>query len=113
MPNFNWDENKQKINMVKHGMDFNDAWQLWNSEILIVHDDRKNYGEQRWIGTGLLKQRAMVVVFTQLEADVIRIISFRKANRREVKDYEKEITAQKTKICNIYNRTIKTDEKPN
>ena len=112
MYSFEWDENKRKINIAKHKSDFSDAIDLWNSKILIVEDKRVNYSEQRWIGFGLLYDKVMTVVFTQPKSNTIRIISFRKANRREIKYYE-EGNSQNNKICNIYSRTIKTYEKPN
>ena len=111
MLDFEWDENKCEIKIAKHGMDFDDAHYLWDSPLLIVADNRKDYGEQRWKGTGLLNYRVMVVIFTQPQLDTIRIISLRKANHREINDHEK-FTAQTRENCKIYSRTIKTYEKP-
>ena len=54
-------------------------------------DVRRNYEEDRWIGIGLLKNIVAVVVFTEREDEVVRIISARKANHYERTNYEKEI----------------------
>ena len=53
----------------------------------IVPDTRKDYGEARHIAYGLLGVRCHVLVFTETPAG-IRVVSFRKANKREVRKYE-------------------------
>ena len=56
-------------------------------------DTRQNYGEDRWIGIGLLKHIVAVTVFLEWEdEETIRIISARKATRHESKEYNKRIT---------------------
>ncbi|WP_439327531.1 BrnT family toxin [Lonepinella sp. BR2357] len=64
----------------------------WYSAI-IVPDVRFNYPEPRFTATGFLgrTQRLHVVCFTPIESGV-RVISFRKANKREIKKYERERT---------------------
>ena len=52
----------------------------------VIPDDRKDYGEDHYILLGLLRERIVVIVFT-IRDDVIRIISMRKANKRERKRY--------------------------
>jgi len=84
---FEWDENKRIANIDKHGIDFVAACLLWQAPMLVVQDDRQDYGETRWIGLGKLEKRIMVVVFTK-RIDTVRIISCRKANKREIKYYE-------------------------
>lgn len=91
---FEWDENKRAANLKKHGVDFVAACSLWNRLMLTIEDTRTDYNELRLIGMGLLKKRVMVVVFTERQPDIIRIISFRKANRREIEYYEKTCTRQ-------------------
>jgi uncharacterized DUF497 family protein len=54
-------------------------------------DTRDDYGEQRWKGLGMIRGRIAYVVFAERGADVIRVISLRKASRRECKEYEQEI----------------------
>jgi len=55
--------------------------------MIIALDDREDYGEDRWIGIGMLKSRVVVVVYTERN-DIIRIISLRKALSYERKQYE-------------------------
>ena len=92
---FDWDDNKRKLNINKHGVDFVAARELWFSPMIVKEDDREDYGERRWIGMGRLGERVMVVAFTKRERNVIRIISCRKANHREVSYYEQAISASR------------------
>ena len=87
--NFEWDENKRISNLEKHGVDFIDAAEFWSSPMVVIDDQRYQYGENRYIALGLLKKRVVVCAYTVRQNSVIRIISFRKANDREVKFYEK------------------------
>ncbi len=89
---FEWDEKKRKINLEKHFVDFAVVHKLWDLPMLVIEDDRQDYGEKRWVGVGLLNGRVMVAVFTMPQPNLIRIISFRKANQREVRYYEKAVS---------------------
>jgi len=87
---FEWDEEKNRGNIRKHKLDFVDAWKVFVRPLLRTLDDRKDYGEDRWVGIGLLDNtRIVVVVFAEPAQDVIRVISFRKALADERKQYEK------------------------
>jgi len=88
---FEWDEAKNAINISKHGIDFADAIDVFNHPILSLIDDRKNYDEERWIAIGWLSNLVGVVVYTEKQGDVIRVISARKATNREVQKYEQAI----------------------
>lgn len=83
-----WDENKNKANIEKHGLTFDDAELVFSGITKTVVDDRYNYGEIRHITFGMLASRAVVIAHTQRE-ERIRIISMRKANEREKKYYQK------------------------
>ena len=87
--NFEWDASKNKANLLKHGIAFEDATSLFEKGIplLIDYDDREEYGEDRWIGIGALRHHVVVVVFTEISPGTIRLISARKANRYERKRY--------------------------
>ncbi len=85
---FEWDEKKNQINIHKHALDFKDAWEIFTKPMLVAIDDRKDYGEERWIGIGMLKGRVVVVVFVERNEDTIRIISMRKALAYERRRYE-------------------------
>ena len=58
----------------------------------IFEDARCDYSERRFIAIGFLDSRLHVLVFSPIE-NGIRAISFRKANKREIENYEKIITA--------------------
>jgi uncharacterized DUF497 family protein len=90
--NFEWDENKRKTNLRKHGIDFADAPEIFNGLMLTQWDARADYGEDRWVGVGLMRNRVVVVVFTERNAgETIRIISLRKAMAYERKHFERTI----------------------
>ncbi|MHC5767260.1 MAG: BrnT family toxin [Nostoc sp.] len=85
---FEWDHQKNQANIAKHGLDFADAPRMFNLPLRISLDERQDYGEDRWIGLGILDGRIMVVVFTEPDEQTIRIISLRKALPYERKRYE-------------------------
>ncbi len=86
---FEWDEAKRKANLAKHGLDFEDVGEFdWKGAIRWL-DDRNDYGEQRFSALGEFRGRVHNASFT-IRGGIYRIISFRKANRRELKRYEKE-----------------------
>lgn len=89
--NFEWYEPKRRENLRKHGLDFKDAWRIFDGPFLAHEDTREEYGESRWQGTGLLNDRVVVVVFTERKQDTIRLISLRKANRNETSEFEKAL----------------------
>ena len=86
---FEWDEAKRRTNQAKHGLDFADLEKFDWSDPVTCADDRKDYGELRLIALADFAGALHAVVFTRRGANV-RIISFRRANRKEVKRYEKE-----------------------
>ncbi len=88
---FEWDEVKNQANIRKHGIDFNDAIELFDHPMLTLLDKREEYPEERWVSIGWLRALVGVVVYTERQGDVIRIISARKATRQEVRRYEQSI----------------------
>ena len=84
---FEWDETKNVANIRKHKIDFSDVPAIFKGAMLIDYDDCLDYGEDRWIGLGLLYGIVVVVVFTEPVEDTIRIISARKANTKEQEEY--------------------------
>jgi uncharacterized DUF497 family protein len=63
----------------------------FEAPLLTAIDRRTDYGEDRWIGIGLLGNRIVVVTFTQRGPDTIRVISLRRALKHERKKFEKAI----------------------
>jgi uncharacterized protein len=86
--NFEWDERKNEVNIDKHGFDFADAYRIFDLPMAVELDERDDYGEDRWIGTGMLDGRVAVVVYTEPDEETTRIISLRKALSYERKNYE-------------------------
>lgn len=85
---YDWDEAKNEINIAKHGIDFNDAKDIFEHPVLTWLDNREDYGEERWVALGLIRTVAGVVIYTERHGDTIRIISARKATKQERKRYE-------------------------
>jgi uncharacterized DUF497 family protein len=83
---FEWDENKNLINIEKHSIDFSDIISAFDLPIVIKEDSRKNYGEQRFIALGQVQDIIFVIVFT-IRKNRTRIISARKANKTEREIY--------------------------
>jgi uncharacterized DUF497 family protein len=92
--NFEWDEQKNAANIHKHGFDFTDAWEIFESPMLTAPDTREDYGEERWIGIGFLRERVVVIVFSERSDEVIRVISLRKALKHERIRFEEAIRDQ-------------------
>jgi uncharacterized DUF497 family protein len=88
---FEWDEAKNRINIRKHGFHFAEAAEMFNGPLLVRPDTREDYGEPRWIGSGMIKGRLASVAFAERPDGAIRIISLRKADRDERKEFEKAI----------------------
>lgn len=86
---FDWDDNKNELNIKQHALDFEHAKELFNNDLLVVPDLRFQYKELRYIGYGIIEKKLMVVVYTERLPNIIRIISFRKGNNRENKIHKK------------------------
>ena len=85
---FEWDETKSETCFQERAFDFAYAAQaFFDPNRLIRADLRHSYGEERFQLTGRIGSRIFVVVYTP-RANATRIISARKANTREVKQYE-------------------------
>ena len=86
---FEWDEHKAAVNIRKHGIPFPFAARVFlDKNRLEWLDTRRDYGEARWITIGLIDGLEIIVAYV-IRADVLRIISARKALRREREDYWK------------------------
>jgi uncharacterized DUF497 family protein len=79
---FIWHEPKRQANLKKHGMDFPDAERVFAGPTFTFEDDREDYGEQRWVTLGLLREKVVVIVHTETEEE-IRVISMREADKDE------------------------------
>jgi uncharacterized DUF497 family protein len=88
---FVWDAAKRRANLAKHGLDFHDAPEIFDGPMLVALDNRRDYGEDRITGIGWIKNRVVVIVYSEPEADTVRVISLRKANKHERERFEKEL----------------------
>ncbi|MDP2995310.1 MAG: BrnT family toxin [Anaerolineales bacterium] len=87
---FEWDATKRLANSRKHGIDFADAATIFESDTVVLLDDRFDYGERRYLAFGLLKDKVIVVAYSE-RREKIRIISARKALRHEEIYYYEQI----------------------
>lgn len=79
---FAWSEAKRRSNLTAHGLDFADAPRVFEGLTFTFEDDRFGYGERRFVTLGLLGEAVVSIVHTETPRR-IRIISFRRATRRE------------------------------
>jgi len=87
---FEWDSNKAASNLRKHAVAFEEACTVFGDPLAAIFDDEEHStDEPREIVIGhSTRQRLLVVSFTQRGADLVRIISARKATKSERTDYE-------------------------
>jgi uncharacterized protein len=81
---FDWDGRKSEQNLVKHGIDFEDAIEVFYGPVILRRSDRND--EERWIAIGNSGNRLIAVIFTR-RANIIRIISARRARKNEKRTY--------------------------
>jgi uncharacterized DUF497 family protein len=81
-----FDPAKDKANQAKHGLSLAGSSELDLTSATILIDDRSDYGEPRYRACGMLGGRLHMLAFT-LRDGVVRAISLRRANAREIKRY--------------------------
>jgi len=84
---FDWDEDKRRTNIDKHGVDFLYAARIFRGFALTMVDGRDDYGEVRLVSIGRVGDEYFVVVHTQ-RGGVNRLISARKGGRRDRRKYQ-------------------------
>jgi len=91
---FEWDPAKAASNLRKHGVSFPTAPRVFSDPYALVEQDRIENGEERWQTIGIVDGVVMLLVAhtvrQQNGIEVIRIISARRADRRERRRYEEE-----------------------
>ena len=88
---FEWDENKNKNNIIKHKVSFHEARTVFTSHELTEKDDLHSQDEQRYKTIGYSNKNRLLIVNYTYRGDTIRIISARKANKQQRADYEQSI----------------------
>ena len=88
MVRFIWDEDKNRTNFKKHGIDFNDAARAWfDPDRLDFFDEEHSLDEVRWIFLGAVAGVVLFVVETEPHEGTVRIISARRALKHEQEAY--------------------------
>lgn len=86
---FEWDPAKDKLNQAKHGIDFSEAQSVFLDPLVAMRpDDDHSTGETRFVALGMSRLARLLVVIFAERGDRIRIISARRATRRETNAYE-------------------------
>ena len=88
MAGFEWDEEKAKENLEKHGIDFADAATVFDDTMALTMPDPTSEEEDRFVTLGMDALGRLLVVAYTWRDDRIRPISARKATRRERRQYE-------------------------
>ena len=90
---FEWDDDKNKRNIAKHSVDFRDALHVFIDENRVERLDlRFIYGEERWQTVGITPKGVLFVVYTEREGgNLVRLVTARKASKRERSAYQKGI----------------------
>ena len=89
---FEWDRQKAKANIAKHGVSFERAKAVFADELAIIEPDN-DATEERWRIMGLAEGVLIFVAYTEREIEgeqIIRLISARQPTRAERKRYEEE-----------------------
>ena len=81
-----WDLTKAEMNFAKHGVAFESIRFFAFETALVWEDDRRDYGEARMIALGFIEGRLHHLAYT-MRGDILRVISLRKANAREIGHY--------------------------
>lgn len=83
-----WDHGKAAANLEKHGVRFDEAATSLLDPMALAQEDESSEGEARWVLIGMsANARLLTVVYTLRDEDRIRLISARKATRKEVSFY--------------------------
>ena len=97
---FQWDARKDAANEAKHHVNFRQAVEIFRGVVLVKADDRRDYGESRFIALGEYDGEVLRVVFTERYGD-LRIISAWKAGKDDREAYAKHRKAHENKTRKI------------
>ena len=83
---FEWDERKNELNIRKRGVSFLSAARVFDGPVFTIIDNRRDYGEIRYVTVGTVEATELYVVYA-IRNRPLRIISARRANRNERRKY--------------------------
>ena len=90
---FEWNDQKALENVKKHGVSFGEATEVfYDPNAIEDYDAEHSVEETRFVIIGLSTRRLLYVVYAERAADLVRIISARKANRADKEIYERRRT---------------------
>ncbi|CAN5583100.1 BrnT family toxin [soil metagenome] len=93
LEDFEWDETKANSNLIKHGISFIGATEVFEDEFRYTRDmTRPEYGEERFKAVGMLGSELAAVIYT-MRGTKFRIISARNASEKERRQYRERSTA--------------------
>lgn len=84
---YEWDKAKAAANLARHGVAFDSVKDFAWDRAEVAADSRKDYKEPRWIAASIIGDRVHVLVYTR-RGYAVRVVSLRKANKREIRNYE-------------------------
>lgn len=87
---FQWDEEKRKAVLAKHHVDILNAALIFEGPTLKRADNRRDYGEERWISMGMVDDECFIVVHTDRDGEV-RLITAWKGGEDERRQYQEGI----------------------
>jgi uncharacterized DUF497 family protein len=87
---FEWDRAKAEANHVKHDVSFEEAVELFRgrADYLEIYDEEHSDEEDRFIAVGRIRRGVVVVVYTERDDEVVRIMSARLATKKERQRFE-------------------------
>ena len=85
---FQYDPTKAETNLKDHGISFSDAEGVFLDPLALHRPDPDAEGEERFVAMGLGSAGQILVVVYTIRGEDIRLISARRATRREIRDYE-------------------------
>jgi uncharacterized DUF497 family protein len=91
MMRYIWDERKRRVNIRKHGIDFEDATRIFDGPTLEKEDARQDYSEIRIYAIGIMVDVLVTVIYTERGDDERHIISAWKAEPHEQRAYYREV----------------------
>lgn len=86
-----WDNQKAKLNLLKHDVSFDEAQTVFDDPLaIVVPDERMAYEERRWFAIGMSATEKLLAVWYAEHGEIVRIIGARRATKAERRNYENE-----------------------